>query len=68
MLSLKVALVMVSVHSSKTLRHSANSGGLACEVSEESKDYQGIHVWNLWFCSAGAEELAVVNKRPETLK
>ena len=51
------------------VKSSTDDGGLAYEVSEESKEsYQTIcqRICGVW--SAGAREMAMMNKRPKPLK
>ena len=55
------------------VKNSAEDGGLACEISEERlktliRAVAVSIVKILWFWLAGAEESAVINKKPELLK
>jgi hypothetical protein len=55
------------------VENSAEDGGLACEISEGRlktlfRANAILIVKILWFWLAGAEESAVINKKPELLK
>lgn len=53
----------------KNAKNSADYGYLVCEISDGSKDTTGSSVGRIggvW--STHAEELALINKRPESLK
>jgi hypothetical protein len=55
------------------VENSVEDGGLTCEISEGKlkalfRAIVTLIVKILWFCLAGAEESAVINKIPELLK
>lgn len=53
----------------KNVESSADDGSLVCEVPKGSKDSTGaiLVMTCSWFCLSGVEELALINKRAETL-
>lgn len=52
----------------RNVESSTDDGGLACEVSEGSKDSTGTILGRICgVCSSVAKEAAMINIRPETL-